>query len=476
MEDTVMRRFLTAAALCMLLFSCGKTGVDSPSAGDVGHAGLHFYDEPFDGIPKTDEIRMYEASPRCFAAEGSLQAIRSRLDHIKALNVNVIWIMPIFSGSETRRPYGSPYSMRDFYSIDPEYGTVDDLRQLVKDAHSKGMAVILDFVTKHTGSDCTWVKEHPGWYKDADVFSEPGFDPAGYTEAAEFDWNNRELRDEIIYLMKYWIAVTNIDGYRCDSASAVPDDFWIEAVDSLRNLQEGRDVILLAEAAQPVLLEDGFDMNYGWHFCDMLEKVFSGENPSVYTTEALFEVNEEEWSYDVMSEPGKTRLRFSTNHDRSAEASPLETYSSYEGSLAAFVLALTMGGAPMIYSSQEIAWPERLSFFKGNAAVMDWDSAPEAYGTYCRLMQIADSDVLRKGGTHPISNEDVMTFLRTYGDKEWLVAVNVRDRVSDFALPDGLLDADYTDLTTGTDFRFSTTSLDPYGYLILERKSTSAQP
>ena len=147
-------------------------------------------------------MKMYEASPRSFAASGSLQAIRSRLDKIAALNVNVLWIMPIFEASAVRVPAGSPYSCRNFEKIDPEYGSLDDLRALVEDAHKLGIAVILDFVTNHSGADCSWVVSHPSWYMDS-------YDPTS-GDAALFDWTNEELQNEMLRIMKYWIRMTRM--------------------------------------------------------------------------------------------------------------------------------------------------------------------------------------------------------------------------------------------------------------------------
>ena len=451
--------------LLLLAVSCSEKPVNGGGGSQIADQFV-FYGEPFQGVPSVDDMRIYSVSPRSFAKENALQAIRARLDSIQMLNINVIWILPIFLKSETRVPYGSPYSMRDFYQIDPEYGTVADLRALVDDAHSRGIAVILDLVTKHTGSDAAWVRTHPEWYKMKDLFSSPSFSPESYGDAAEFDWTNPELTKELIKLMKYWVAVANIDGYRCDSASVVPYEIWSEAIDKLRNIQEGRELILLAEAAQPDFLGAGFDLNYGWHFGDMLAKVFSGE----LTLDALFAENEAEMSSAKAQGEGKARMRFSTNHDYSARNSPLVSYKSLDGSYAAFVMALTMGGVPMVYSSQEIGYPVKLSFFKNNAVVMDWDSNPDVFRTYCKFMEIAEDPVLRLGTLSRIKNGDVVSFVREYEGQKILVLVNVRGRTVQFTLPSGYLDSSYVDMMTGEEFSFTSTSLAPYSYLILKLK------
>lgn len=422
----------------------------------------YYYAPAFADVPSVDKMKIYEASPRIFANNRSLSAIKSRLDRISELGVNVLWIMPIFETSAVRKPQGSPYSLKSFWNIDPEYGTLQDLRDLVSAAHSRGIAVILDFVTNHSGADCPWVSEHPSWYLQQ-------YSPS-YTDAALFDWNNTGLQDEMIRAMKYWIQAANIDGYRCDTAmpnraDGVSLEFWRRASGQLKSMQDGRNVIMLAEAAQPVCLDYGFDVNYGWHYCDALGMLFNG-TMSVAT---FFDTDRDEWNSQA-SNAGKTRMRHSTNHDRSASAPVQETYKSQAGADAAFVLALTMGGAPMIYGSQEIGYDGRISIFKGAAPVMDWNINPEIFTRYCRLMTLADNEVIRKGTTVRITNTNVASFIRRYGSREVLVLVNVRDTPSSYSLTSAVASSQYRNLLTGEPYTFSTNSLAAYEYLILEKQ------
>lgn len=422
----------------------------------------YYYGPAFAHVPSLDKMKVYEASPRVFASNKSLNVIKSRLDKISALGVNVLWIMPIFETSTVRKPQGSPYSLKSFWNIDPEYGTLQDLRDLVSAAHSKGIAVILDFVTNHSGADCPWVLEHPSWYMQQ-------YSPS-YTDAALFDWRNSELQDEMIKIMKYWIQTANIDGYRCDTAmpnrtEGVSLAFWKRASEQLKGLQDGRNVIMLAEAAQPVCLDYGFDLNYGWHYCDALGMLLGG----TMSVSTFFSTDQDEWNSQA-SNPGKTRMRHSTNHDRSASAPVQETYKSQAGADAAFVLALTMGGVPMIYSSQEIGYDGRISIFKGSAPVMNWNSNPEIYARYCNLMTLADNEVIRKGTTVKITNTNVVSFMRRYQGKDVLVLVNIRGSQSSYSLSTEVKSAQYKNLLTGEPYTFTTTSLSPYEYLILEKQ------
>lgn len=409
---------------------------------------------PFDSggstfvAPGLNEMVIYEAAPRLFAKSNSLNAIRARLGKISSLGVNVIWLMPIFSASEVRSPKGSPYSMKDFMAIDPEYGTVDDLKDLVKEAHNRGMAVILDFVTNHTGADCSWVTEHKDWYMSE-------YTPT-YTDAALFDWSNTTLQNQMIETMRYWINVADIDGYRCDTASPTREGgvtlgFWNKACANLRNAFKKKNLILLAESAKADVLSNGFQLNYGWHYCEYLMDIFRGTKQ----TSEIFTINASE--NDIPA--GTARMRFSTNHDRSAQENeyPGLVYGGSDAQIAAFAIAATMGGVPLIYSSQEIAYMQRIPIFKSNAPLLDWNSGTDMTAEYRELTDISKLPVMRKGSIAKISNQDVVSFVRTYGNEQMLVVVNVRDRNVSFSVPE----------TYKAKFDIPSYTLDAYDYLIL---------
>lgn len=425
-----------------------------------------YYAAPFQGVPDIDHMKIYEASPRIFSKTNSLRAVKARLDKISELGANVLWLMPIFDQSVVRKPFGSPYSMKDFYSISEEYGTLDDLRDLVAEAHSKGIAVILDFITNHTGADCEWVSSHPSWYMEE-------YAPS-YTDAALFNWNTSDptFAKQILHAMDYWIHVANIDGYRFDTVTPTREggvtlDFFSSALPELRRRNPDRKLILLAESARAEVLGAGFDLNYGWHFLEHLESLFSGD----VTMAQMFASNTEEWDgVTRYGSAGTTRMRYSTNHDRAANSSPVEIYKSLEGSYAAFVIAATLGGVPMIYSSQEIGYPRKLSFFRDGAVVMDWNSGQETFNTYKKLMKLGDSITLRKGSLSRINNSDVASFTRHTDSEEILVLVNVRENASSFSISTALYNAEWKDYFTGETFRFSSKTLNAYEYKVLVKK------
>ncbi len=457
------------------LLSCSSPDTGKPNSAVVEDEFI-FYGEPFAAVPGIDDMRIYEAFPRVFAENNSLQAIRSRLDKIQALNVNVIWIMPVFkmSSKETggRAPYGSPYCMTDFYSIDPEFGTLNDLRALVDDAHARNISVILDLVTNSTGWDHSWVKEHPEFYaidENGQMYC-PNKGNTPYNNSVQLDWNSPGLRKEFINIMKYWVAIANIDGYRCDSATWTPADFWEEAISAVRSMQPERRVIFLGEGTYIEGMEAGMDLCYGWNFCDTMEKLFNAEA----SVNDLFKANETEWE-QIAGLENKTKVRLSTNHDRSASASPVQKYGSREAAFAAFALAATMGGVPMIYGSQEVDFPERIPIFKGSSKQVDWSASPDTFERYRRIMQATASETMRKGSLARIANDNIISFTRTYSDEEILVMVNPSAEKQNFTLPATYAGAQYENLMESSpadrNFSFGGISrLDAYAVLILHKK------
>ena len=354
------------AALALSAASCGDdgkgpvdpTGPDTPGASEPGNTMV-----------------IYEANPKVFASSKSLKAIEERLDEIQDLGVNVIWLMPI-QQQGSKNAVGSPYCIRDFKAVNSSYGTMDDLKSLVKKAHSMDMKVILDWIANHTSWDNVWISEHPDWYtKDANgnIMSPAGM---GWNDVADLNFSNRELRAAMTEAMTYWIREADIDGFRCDYADGVPMDYWSEALDAVLALKP--DAVLLAEGSELKLLDCGFQMLYGWDFQSKLASLFSGRT----TVAKLYEAHENE--YKGLAE-GKDRLRFSTNHDKAMnESSPISMYKGERGAMAAFVISAYMGGIPLIYSSQEIGYAKTLSFF--TTTVMDWDSNPSYTEEYQKVM------------------------------------------------------------------------------------------
>jgi cyclomaltodextrinase / maltogenic alpha-amylase / neopullulanase len=285
---------------------------------------------------------VYEIYPRSFSAEGNFNGITTRLDELKDLGVDVLWLMPIHPIGEKLRKgtLGSPYAVRDYYAINAEYGTTNDFQRLVQSAHQRGLKVILDIVANHTAWDNVLITAHPEFYKhDASGKIIPPV--AEWTDVAGLDYANPQLREYMIGMLKYWITEFGVDGYRCDVAHMVPVDFWEQARVALEKVKP--EVYLLAEASTPALLVKAFDLDYSWPLHGALNDVLLRGAPATDLRRS--------WEESLRQFPrGSLHLRIADNHD---EARAVARFG-IRGALAASVFMFTLDGIPLLYNGMEV--------------------------------------------------------------------------------------------------------------------------
>ena len=286
---------------------------------------------------------IYEIFPRDFSPEGNFQGITARLDELKDLGVNVLWLMPIHPiGKKMRKgSIGSPYAVQDYYAINPDYGTEADLKTLTTEAHKRNLKVIIDLVANHTAWDNVMMR-HPEFYKQ---------DPSGkiippvpeWTDVAGLNYDNPQLRQEMINMLKHWIdpATFDLDGFRCDVASMVPTSFWEQARAELIKLKP--DIMMLAEASKPELMLKAFDIDYAWPFHGTLNEVLLNGAPATEFKRS--------WDESLHQFPrGSLHMRISDNHD---EARAVARFGA-KGALAASALMFSLDGVPLLYNGMEV--------------------------------------------------------------------------------------------------------------------------
>ena len=264
----------------------------------------------------------------------------AQLDRLKGLGVTILWLMPIHPiGKEKRKgPVGSPYAVRDYYAINPDYGKPADLKRLVGEAHKRGMKVIIDIVANHTAWDSVMMK-----YPDFYVRDTKGAiaSPHDWSDVAELNYGNAKLRRYMIDMLKFWVTEFDLDGFRCDVAAEVPTDFWEEARVELDRVKP--DLFMLAEAAVPELLVRAFDLDYSWPLARTLNGVVAGRLPASAIRAT--------WTADAAVYPrGALRMRYTDNHD---EQRAIARFGA-PAALAAAALMFTLDGIPMIYNGQEV--------------------------------------------------------------------------------------------------------------------------
>ncbi len=356
--------------------------------------------------------------------------------------------------------YGSPYSISDYYKVNPDFGTVADFKRLVDSVHAKGMYLIIDEVANHTAWDNGWIYTNPDWYThdSAGKIIPPNPD---WTDVADLNYDNSQLRAEMIKSMKYWIDSFNIDGYRCDAASMVPDDFWKSCIDTLRKM---RPLLMLAESDDPKMYKDGFDITYGWNMYHDLIHIWKGDS----LTSSLFRI----LASDEVNYPAEYHaIRFITDHDENSwDDVPQVKFLNEDGAKAAFVTMVTLPGVPFIYQGQEVGYPQKINLFEKYN--IDWNENPEVRSFYTTMLTLYDSsEILQNGRLEKINSgsEDVLMFNRILEHDSMTVMVNVRNHPVNIVLPGVLAGKSYCSVLKNKAVKHSKSfQLGPYEYEILQ--------
>lgn len=432
---------ILAATVALATTACTSYEIDMPANPEPPKVGNEV---------STNVI--YEANPRMFAQQECLKAVTAQLPRISDMGCDIIWIMPVYEPGELNA-IGSPYCIRDFKKLNPKYGTMDDLKALVSDAHSRGMKVLFDWIANHTSWDSPWITEHPDRYKKDDAGNIVS--PDGWADVAQLDFNNPATCEALIDAMVYWVKEVGIDGYRCDYATGVPHAFWTEAISALRAVSP--ELIMLAEASDYSFYDDGFNMIYDWNSSTSISAAFTGGKATEVITEATGAL--------AKVPDGKSILRYVINHDTAAEKDVDKLFGSYEALPAAYVLASMLNGTPMIYSSMDVeGLSGKQSFF--NYSPMTF--SPKLTETYKTInAAFKASAELRRGPLADYSNKDVVCFTRAIPGKYLLVAVNTTKETKSVRSPINLAESTMTDLVTGASINLPMViQLEPYSYVI----------
>lgn len=408
--------------------------------------------------PATEDIVMYEINIGAFSSTHNLQGIINRLDAIKALGVNTIWLMPIYPVG-TLNSIGSPYCVKNYTEVKPSFGTLSILQKLVDKAHQKHLSVILDWVGNHTSWDNVWMS-HPDWYThnaSGQIIS-----PAGTTwaDVADLNYNNTEMRDAMIAAMRYWVDVAGVDGFRCDAADYVPFDFWQQAITSLQT-GRSKQLIMLAEGGRDDHFTAGFKMNWSWNYITAIKNVFSATNASAVS---LFTTNSSEY---VPVPSGSRKLRFTTNHDESNTSMPITVYNSNSGALCASAITIFMQGVPLLYSGQEVGVASSSVY---NGGTINWTANADMLTAYQQMLAFYNSSpAARRGVLVSYSDANIAAFTKTLGDEQILILGNTRGSLKGFAVPAALAGT-YLNVVTNTTVTLSTTvGFTAYKYLLLKK-------
>ncbi len=421
---------------------------------------------PFAGVKHPDwsyNKTVYELNVRQFSPSGTFKAVEQRLAALRDLGAGIIWLMPIHPIGEKNRKgtLGSPYSVKDYFSVNPQYGTMKDFKSLVDKIHEFGMYVILDWVANHTAWDNPLLKAHPDWFtRDAaGNFVAP---VADWHDVVDLNYQNKALRRYMIKAMKYWVAEADVDGFRCDVAEMVPLDFWRQARAALDSLKP---VFMLAEGEKPQL-HKAFDMTYSWKMFYTFNDIAQGKK-SARRLDKLLAEEKKYYPADAF------RMRFTSNHDENAWNGTV--FERLDGAVKTFaVLTVTLPGKPMIYNGQEAGMDKRLKFFERDP--IEW-RVNNYRRFYSRLLNLYEGDpALYAGEMHkiPTENDDqIYAFMRQNDDKRVLVFLNLSPAQQTITITSNYLNGEFIEYFTGRkrDFRGQATfNLPPWGYHVYVTK------
>lgn len=421
----------------------------------------------------TKSANIYEVNIRQYSEEGTINEFAKHLPRLKELGVDILWIMPIqpiglLNRKENENDLGSFYSIKDYTSVNPDLGTIDDFKELVDLAHEQDMKVILDWVANHTSWDNEWVANHPDWYTADSLGNRPIVpidnegNPTDWTDVADLDYTNSDMRSEMLESMKFWLNTSNIDGFRCDVAGFIPYDFWQNTIEELKIVKS--DLFMLAEWEDPNLTQH-FNMDYGWHLHHLMNQIAKGEEKPSILKDYLVEMNGK-------YQPDDMRMFFTTNHDENSWNGTVYERMGNEH-LPMFILASTFEqGMPLIYSGQEAGLDHRLSFFGKDE--IDWSNLElsEFYKT-CLSLKHENRALWNAGFGGELTfietnNETVIAYKRVKEGNQVVVLLNFSDTSQNAQLmefnSEELIFNNW--FTTGETHNLSEIELDPFGYQV----------
>jgi len=335
-----MKRIIIAALAVLILIAgaCSRKAADAPLHPDW-----------------TYNTVVYEVNIRQFSPEGTFKGVEAQLPRLKDLGVDILWLMPMYKIGEVERKgtLGSYYAISDYTAVNPEFGTLEDFDSLIAAAHEAGFKVILDWVANHTAPDSEWTKNEGWHYRDEAGNLMVQYD---WTDISKLNYDNQDMRNEMLKCMHWWMDSIGIDGFRCDVAGEVPTDFWNWAMSDLRKTHPCMFTLAEDEDKANELTESAFDMFYGWSLHHTMNNVAQGKA----TVEDL-------WANlaktDSTVRPEAIRMNFITNHDENSwNGTEFERMGDAVKLMA--TLCYILPGMPMIYTGQLSGNHHRLEFFE----------------------------------------------------------------------------------------------------------------
>lgn len=455
-----MIRIISAGIASILLVACGDNAQNAENfepVKDTFRSGVDLDEQDYDPSPYvkiqhpewTRDAVLYQINTRQFTREGTFNAAREHLPRLAEMGVDILWLMPVHPIGEKNRKgtLGSPYSVKDYRAVNPEFGTVEDLKAFVDEAHSLGMYVILDWVANHSAWDNSLTEMHPEWYAstpEGKFTPTPGTD---WSDIIDFNYTQAGLREYMTESLVYWVRDVGIDGYRADVAGYVPLDFWETA---RRKLEAVKPVFMLAEWESRDLHQHAFDATYAWTWKDAMHEVANGAGAGPLRNFYFTHINT--WPDDAY------RMVYTSNHDQNAwDGVASAIYGeAYE---AAIVFSFIAEGLPLIYNGQEADLDHQLEFFEKDEII--WrEGRYEGLFTQLIALKTKTQSLWNGAAGAPMvmvpnsSEEHVFSFVRR-GEADTIFAVfNFSNEPQDINFEHGRHFGNYLDAMSGDEISF----------------------
>ncbi len=415
----------------------------------------------FEPVSWSHNASFYEVNLRQYTEEGSFAAFGKHLPRLADMGVTALWFMPVTPISQLKRQgtLGSYYACSSYVQTNPEFGTVADFRELVRQSHALGLKVIIDWVANHTGWDHEWTLTNPGYYKTGQHGE--FYDNYGWADVIDLNYYDQAMRREMIRAMEFWVRECDIDGFRCDMAHLVPLDFWRDA---RRHLDAVKKLFWLAETEQDIY-QHVFDSSYAWRWMHLTGKLANGQA----NTDDLRRMMAD---YEHKRLPQARHLFFTSNHDENSwNGTEYEKYGNAALCFAAF--ACTWSGHTLVYSGQELPNHKRLQFFDKDP--ISWTGTYALHDFYKALLTLRKSFGAAPGTVQVLEHSgdrNVFVYRKSATRKTVLVVLNLSPSTQTVPLEALAGRGRYHDVLSPEKKGappVKSLQMEPWGYLVLEK-------
>jgi cyclomaltodextrinase len=407
---------------------------------------------------------IYEVYLRSFSKEGTFKTLEARIPELKKMGVTIVSLMPIHPIGELYRKgnLGSPYAVKDFYAVNPEYGTLHDFQSLVNALHQQDLKIVIDLVANYAAWDSELLMEHPDWFQhnEEGAIVSPKID---LFDVALLDYHQHEPRKYMIAVMSYWVKEFDVDGFKCTMAESIPIDFWNAA---RKEVDKIKPVIMISEYSRPEYHIKAFDLTYSWRMYPLLSSIVN-KTASVSALDDLLK-------YESFQFPKESlRLRFGETQEKIENTQTYIKFNPQEAKAIA-VLKFMIPGVPFIYNGEEVGNSKRLNLF--DKAEIDWSRGKDFRELYEHLITLRRvHPALRYGSYSSLPNSEyktVYSFLRSSQRDSLITVMNFGNekKVINLKMPVGSSNM-WKDQLSSIHFQAKDLSLNitlkPLGYVVL---------